>query len=187
MQPFLTFKKILILFCILPSPNGINSRAKNISFSCFILITLLLSFLSSSVYFFKFVKSDTESSLFALWQSIAYISPMYTLVAACLMQKRFINVFIQIEDIYNSGRIIFRFTHVKNKIWNVSIDDGTELNKMLLDTDERNEGIIKFMLKYIFGGFIIVSFSLATINVMYCIVHFGYIDVENLFVPYELV
>lgn len=115
MQPFSTFKNILVLLNILPSSDGTNLRAKifNFSFSCFVLITLFLSFLSSSVYFFKFVKSDMENSLYALWQIFAYISPIYTWIAAYLMQKRFINVFTQIEDIYKLGKEMLEFYSFK--------------------------------------------------------------------------
>lgn len=198
MKPFQSVQHILTVFCICSSVDVITTRHTKfvfISFTLIIHVILLLSFLSSSIYLFKFMIIDPENSLYALWQIVAYISSIYTLFSAYLMRKKFIDIFNRLEHIFDSCKQIFKcnisFIRLNHSFvfllffW--FIDKETKFFNLLANVNANNEWIALILIKFCVIGYIIACFVLAAINVIYCVLKFGYLNVDYLFIPYKLV
>lgn len=75
-------QEFLISVSLLPSPVGTRLwiKLRNISFGISIFTILLAAFVSSGVFFIKFVDKDLKNSLYALLQIAAFACGTYTIV-----------------------------------------------------------------------------------------------------------
>lgn len=105
MAIFQVVKRLFIQFCIYDEDTDQTIRLKPILITLISVSVLFLGFLSSLVYFFKFLLVDLESSLFALWQIFALFSPVFTWVVGFCIRKQIQNTFNKIEDIFNASTI----------------------------------------------------------------------------------
>lgn len=99
-----TNKQIFELLCVY---NTSNSKTKLISYllSAFILIFESLAMVGSVLFVIVFVKNDLENSLYALFQSFALGSVIYTLISAYVVRDDIMDIFDKFQQISYASKI----------------------------------------------------------------------------------
>lgn len=73
----------------------------------------------------------------------------------------------------------------RNFEFNFLLDKETDLNQLLTKVDRNIDLYVGISLKFVIPGFIIAFFILGLANVVYCLITFGFVNVEHLFLPYK--
>lgn len=103
MKPFVTNKRVLQWLYVYP----LNANASKwmkwacVVFALFVFTSLLVSLISSAVFFWKFVSNDLELALFALYQVAGAGSVGYVVLIAFIMRKEITTTIDQLPDIYS--------------------------------------------------------------------------------------
>lgn len=172
MNVLFTNRRIFSLLCIPAAiePSSLWNKAINITFSIAILTIQLSIFTASALFFIKFIESDFENSLYALFQVAAAISGIYTIFAAFLLRNKILWILNKYQSVYERNKKTFLFIYIAQ-------------------ANRRSERIAKYYIKYLICGYFISVAVLAIGNIIYCWAKdgFGDIDEELLFVPFKFV
>lgn len=118
MNPLQTTKLILTWLCIYPAHQPISNRLKlaHVSVSVLLFIFNLNGLIASVAYFLKFVASDLESALYAMFQADTLMATAYTNIDLLFSKDEIVAIFVGLTGIFNaSNRVNHDLYHQKEK------------------------------------------------------------------------
>lgn len=104
MKPLQTPQKIFVLFCVYPAYEVGWKKAACGLFTVAMVISNTCGFLSSAVFFIKYVSVDLESSLYALFTVFGFLISIYADLFVFFSRHTFYNVFTKLSDIYETSK-----------------------------------------------------------------------------------
>ncbi|XP_031624982.1 odorant receptor 63a-like [Contarinia nasturtii] len=117
MSPLESLRRILTWLCVYPG-EGINSECRRIVFISCVFILNFIALVGSIAYFLRFLSTNLELSLYALYQITAMLPFDVTIVVAFSMQNKIECIFRKLEDIcseYGNGKLSGFLEHANNK------------------------------------------------------------------------
>lgn len=102
MNPLETNKKVLIWLCLCPAEKSTKWTRKliYIIFALIILTGNLCAFGTSVAYFLRYVSTDLEGSLYALYQIGAFYALIYMTITAFYLRQEILALFDSLTKIY---------------------------------------------------------------------------------------
>lgn len=102
MKPLVMNQRVLTWLCVFPLDEAATMKEKLtcITFSIGVILTIFSGLTGSVVFFLKFVSTDLEESLYALFQIAAIFSTSNAIVVAVLMRHRIPAMFSNLTEIY---------------------------------------------------------------------------------------
>lgn len=101
-----SINRVLISISIFPSPNELDSFSKirNIAVGVWLLLSQCIAFISSVVYFHKYISVDLEGSLYAIVQISGYSLTAYTYAMGYIQRKSIEKLFIKLRNVCNESK-----------------------------------------------------------------------------------
>lgn len=102
--PLETTRRVLMWLCVYPTHKKVTNSTKlsYVVFSVILFILNLNGLVASAVYFLKFVVTDLESALYALFQVDTLIATGYANIVLLLSQHEFIAIFDGLDCIFDT-------------------------------------------------------------------------------------
>lgn len=106
MKPLLMNQRVLTWLCMLPMDEASTKTEKLgcIAFAIGVTLIIYSGFLASLIFFLKFVSSDLEESLYALFQVVGMFSTANAIVVAILMRHKIPSIFTNLSKIYDERK-----------------------------------------------------------------------------------
>lgn len=123
MEPLSTTRWVSTWLSMYPAPEDSTEPQKIAYKACGLLVFLgPASFAMATLAFFlKYLSIDLESSLYALFQVLAFTSITYSFVVAFILRKKILLIFDQLSRIYDERKkIIFRMK-VNKTVWSMDL------------------------------------------------------------------
>lgn len=116
MEPMKTNRKVLQLLCMYPLEPKQNNKATSdgqrtlcVAFTAMTIITLSILGAGSAAFIARFVKTDLESALYALFPTSAVIGIMYMLFIGIMSKGKIAAMFENLSGIYTLCKYYFLF------------------------------------------------------------------------------
>lgn len=105
MKPLASIQQTLAWFCVCTFTKNANKWQKiaRIPFTLIIFAMNLGALASSVAFFYKFMSTDLEASLYALSIIIAFGGMFYVALVSLIMRHKIANSFESLADIYNAS------------------------------------------------------------------------------------
>lgn len=156
--------------------------------------------MASILFIFFYLKSDIEKCLYALFQVAALFSVIYMWIVGYILRNTMVEIFTKFQKIYDSSIrwqsiefLLLQF-ELQNKqlIVHRSIliftgEQSSILFQYLNEANRRTIWITNLLVRYVPVMFIGLLVVMATINVAYCEIVYGQINVDLLYFPYYFV
>lgn len=99
-------RDILTLLWILPTSQSESKRfqVRNKIFSSVSLLSVCLAFTASACFAYRYVTTDLENSLYALFQIAAFGCQAYSLVFGFVLRTDFVEMFECLQRIYDERK-----------------------------------------------------------------------------------
>lgn len=110
MQPLKTNQQVLTWLCIYPIDKSSSKQmaCEYIIFSWIIFTLNLCAFVSPVQFIIKFVSTDLESCVFALFQVSATANVVYMTIIAFLLREKITAIFTGLSIIYAASENLYR-------------------------------------------------------------------------------
>lgn len=97
-------RQAFILNAVFPTPvDEISAiKVRNKCFGVFSFVTVFVGLLGSVNFVLKFVSTDLEGSLYALFQVSGYFSQVYTMSIALIRWREFSSIFTKMQHFYDT-------------------------------------------------------------------------------------
>lgn len=124
--------------------------------SLIIIPFIAIELIGSSVYFFRFMSTDLESSLSALYQIAAHTGILNSVIVTIITRRKLLEIIKSLQKIYDSSKTtIFNWKYFKIDLkWlqlipnqYIGLDD--ERFQFLIEANRRSEWIWKIFVKFI--------------------------------------
>lgn len=194
MIPLASHQRMWTYFCVYP-PEENTSGWKKLVFMIFTFTIFMGNFtpcLGSIAFAQKYVATDLEGGLHALFQLSAYFSMAYVIIIEILSKREIAALFFKLRDIYQKRKSEFKSS---NQITNIQVrfeffsdstlDENDDTYVFLVRADERSEWMWPFYLKFALFSFINAIFSAAS-SVFVCWRATGGFDEKLLYHPFRL-
>lgn len=105
MNPLKSLQKWLKLLCVFPITDAKITLNKIwcISFTFIIFCGNLFAVIASAAFIIKYISSDLQRSLYALFQFGSFFIMFYTMVIVFFMRKKIIEIFEKLSEIYDES------------------------------------------------------------------------------------
>lgn len=102
MEPLMTNKKVLMWLSVYPFADGASKWKKKLSIllAFYVFISQICSVVASVAFFLKFMSTDLERSLYAIFQVFACSSAAYGVGFAVVMSHEITNTIDKLSEIY---------------------------------------------------------------------------------------
>ena len=180
-----------ISLCIYPfyPETQLKHKIYAFLFSLYVFTTDLLAIVLSILFLNNIVKSDVNKSMYALIQISSTSCTFFCLIHAYIIRRQIEGIFVKLQTIYD-GMFFPKYIHnfdwllLNIEITTGMITDGSdEIQKILSKTNEKCEWVAKVLIIYVPAGFGISISSTAILNIIFCLIKDGTVEVENLFFP----
>lgn len=98
--PLETTRRVLEWICVYPTVVSKRMKMSYAIFSVILFILNLNGMMASAAYLLKFVSTDLESALYALFQVDALTATGYTNIVLLLSRHRFVAIFDSLNEIF---------------------------------------------------------------------------------------
>lgn len=107
MKPLVMNQRVLTWLCVFPMHESAAMKEKLtcIVFSIGVILTIFSGLIGSVIFFLKFVSTDLEESLYALFQIAAIFSTSNAIVVAVQMRHRIPTMFKNLTTIYEKCKL----------------------------------------------------------------------------------
>lgn len=103
MRPLATAQRIFSWFCIGPFDEpSTGKEIARVVFVVFLPISVVSCKVSSVLFFFKYISTDLNGSIFALLQIAMYFGLIYTMVAVASSRRELLAIFDSLSKIYDA-------------------------------------------------------------------------------------
>lgn len=102
MNPLVMNRRVLTWLCVLPLDEVTTRKEKltYIALSIGVILTIFSGLIGSVIFFLKFVSTDLEESLYALFQISALFSTANAIVVTAFTRHRIPAMFVNLMGIY---------------------------------------------------------------------------------------
>lgn len=109
MDPLVTNKKMLMWLCILPAQAQTNQNMKllYIVTSFTLLTSCFLGLIASVAFMVKYLSTNLEDCLYALFQVSGDASALYMILIAFILRRQIAALFDQLSEIYCASKSPF--------------------------------------------------------------------------------
>lgn len=194
MEPLKTNRLILTWLSVYRAKAGITrlEKSMHILVSLTVFFGIMGSLLGSIGYFWKFVVTDLEASLYALSQIAAAFNMAYAIVVTFFARQGFTSILQKLTHIYEKSKewnstetqsnSKTNTTHASMTfIYNSDKDDDSF--QFLDRCNSRCEMIWKYYFEFMMGGFFVVMFSMSTLSTIFNWLLHGDFDANKVFHP----
>lgn len=192
MKPLKTMQKILTWLCIYPTNIGKWRKFIGIVVTSLLVIgTLTASILAGLGFVYKFIATDFDASLDAVYVVVGFIPLINSFVMMMHFNHHIVAIFDALKDIYDERKCLcvnreFKFKNDTEKVRLSGIEKGDGATHILVKLDEKCEYASKFYFKYgVFwpGVSTITSFLLP---VLWVVLTHQPFNRDDLYMPYKL-
>ena len=121
MKALVTTQRVLTWYRICHANESTTSSWQKMLFSIFSIVCLIANacaVAASVTFLLKFISSNLEESLYALFQCAAYSNVVYIHIAAFLQRKKVTSVFESLTEIYEtSKKLDFKQARFSDSDW----------------------------------------------------------------------
>lgn len=194
MEPMKTTRKVLQWLCMFPLNENQNTNGQRrlyISFTAITLIALSILSAASAAFIAKFVMTDLESALYALFPTSACIGLIYMITIGILSKHKVGCMFKNLSEMYTLCKDFIRFRSLNShsnvyKLMSLpNLDSGKDEFRFLAIANTKSEKMWKYYMIFgVVGHFIgnVIMFVLAIVG---CYLAYHRIDVQYLYRPYR--
>lgn len=154
-----------------------------------IIVTECLAIVASFMFIHRFLETEIENCLYALFQVAALFSVIYMWTVGFILRNTIAEIFRMFQKIYDSSNHVDLSSLIECAALIVIFLSDTEesLALNMAKADQSSNQITVLLVKYVVLGFICVLAIMGTLNVVYCHIVYGQINEELLYFPYHFV
>lgn len=106
-QSLVTNRRLLAWLCLYPAPGATSSlkRSAYIVLSAVVCFSTICALASSTAYFIKFMSTDLEESLCALFQVSCFSNVTYVIIVAYFLKSKIVAILNDLDSIYDACKI----------------------------------------------------------------------------------
>lgn len=153
-----------------------------------ILQSISCAFASTIAFIVEFGKDDMGDFFSAIFASISTGLGCYMVVSTMLFRDTNKSIFDELQNIYDECKLnrFFNRSIYFNRILLFLLDQRTESFKHLMRANTQSEKITRIFVYIMACGYIVISVSMAAMNLIVCYRIDEYVDPECLIVPYKI-
>lgn len=114
MEPLKTNRKVMIWLCMCPAEAS-SSKWNKIAYKAHVALQLIFYFcgvIATLAFALKFVQTDLEKSILAIFSTAGFISSSYVIISGITLRHKIEGIFKHLSTIYKTSKYSFQINKI---------------------------------------------------------------------------